>query len=222
MCVFLCRVSGLTPSIPRSGRWVRIIRWPDRKTQAIHERRGRNLLSHEEVEKGQALLAAATRRPWFAAVNDLIGGRCVQTVERPVSEAPVGSGVADMIVRDADADAYLITWLRNHGDDLLRAAFWMREISDLLEGSSLASQLGAGVASLPSVVAKLISGYRTDVPSPESWDLVTSAFAGYQGYGQVFGCGGDEAVATMLEEIGMPNTAAEWRTSHREECTACK
>ncbi|MEV0297149.1 hypothetical protein [Nocardia sp. NPDC050710] len=177
------------------------------------------MLSYNEIEEGEKLLAAATRPPWFAVVNDMIGGTCVQTFDAPASEAPPGSTVADMICREADAA--LITWMGNKLKDLLRAALWMRKIQEQLDESILTEQAGSSATDLPAAIARLANGYRTDVPSQETWDRVTSAFIEYQGYGTVFGCAGDEAISTMLDEIGLSTTAAEWRDSHREECTEC-
>lgn len=64
------------------------------------------------IAEGRAVDAAATPGPWYACVNDLIGGKCVQVVDTPASETPPGNHVVDMVFRDADAEH--IVWMRNN------------------------------------------------------------------------------------------------------------
>lgn len=86
---------------------------------------------HDLITEGRAVDAALTSGPWFACVNDVIGGRCIQTVDVPASAAPPGSSVLDMVFHDADADR--IVWMRNNFGALLAELGLMRTIANELD-----------------------------------------------------------------------------------------
>jgi hypothetical protein len=56
------------------------------------------------ITEARAIDAALAPAPWYGCVNDVMGGRCIQTVPTPWSETEAGKWVADMVFRDEDAD----------------------------------------------------------------------------------------------------------------------
>lgn len=70
----------------------------------------------ELIAEWHRLVTAATPAPWYAADNDIVGGRCIRTVDEPPSTC-VGNTLADEVLRDDDAD--LIAWMRNHLPEIL-------------------------------------------------------------------------------------------------------
>ncbi|KIA63025.1 hypothetical protein [Nocardia vulneris] len=63
------------------------------------------------IAEGKAIDAALTPGLWYSCLNDMIGGRCIQTADVPASQAEPGAAVVDMVLRDEDAR--LIARMRN-------------------------------------------------------------------------------------------------------------
>lgn len=78
------------------------------------------------IAAARAVDVGATAAPWFDCENDLIGGRCVRTVDAPASELP-GGFVVDEVLRDADAGH--IVWMRNNLGEIVRR--WESDGRDL-------------------------------------------------------------------------------------------
>jgi len=65
------------------------------------------------LDRLRRLDAEATPEPWFANVNDLIGGMSVGTKETTASRDPAAESVADMLSKP-NADFIALTAIRSH------------------------------------------------------------------------------------------------------------
>lgn len=78
-----------------------------------------------DIDPVKARVAAATSGPWFAHVDDLIGGWCIRTVDTQPSEGP---GEVASFIREEDAT--LIAHARSDMESLVTEIERLRTIND--------------------------------------------------------------------------------------------
>lgn len=146
------------------------------------------------------------------------------TVGRALLDAATTRQLADNGTGSRRADAETIAWLTSNAQSLLSMAAALTEVVDALS-SSAAQPVSAWRAA--AVVRALVAGQQPEVPtlmpmpSPEAWDALTTAFAENELTGGWMNCQGAAAVAAACDEIGMTNSAADWRDSHNSDCDRC-